>query len=149
MIWGSSFSLLCSTLSPDVDPALAFQREGFGRQSMSEKRTKQFTDASQLDFVKTRKSKSMDLGTELRPPSLLPSLPPKTLYVLFQQYFPRSQMFATYIVGSAKQLICPCNWIHYIAWRFLHAVSTKYIMYYTLLILQMLWLWEGMLQTVV
>ncbi|XP_078234669.1 partitioning defective 3 homolog isoform X11 [Pogona vitticeps] len=49
------------TLSPDVDPALAFQREGFGRQSMSEKRTKQFTDASQLDFVKTRKSKSMDL----------------------------------------------------------------------------------------
>ncbi|XP_036082757.1 partitioning defective 3 homolog isoform X8 [Rousettus aegyptiacus] len=51
----------CS-LSPDVDPALAFQREGFGRQSMSEKRTKQFSDASQLDFVKTRKSKSMDLG---------------------------------------------------------------------------------------
>nr|KAF6432031.1 par-3 family cell polarity regulator [Rousettus aegyptiacus] len=50
----------CS-LSPDVDPALAFQREGFGRQSMSEKRTKQFSDASQLDFVKTRKSKSMDL----------------------------------------------------------------------------------------
>nr|KAF6432036.1 par-3 family cell polarity regulator [Rousettus aegyptiacus] len=52
----------CS-LSPDVDPALAFQREGFGRQSMSEKRTKQFSDASQLDFVKTRKSKSMDLGS--------------------------------------------------------------------------------------
>ncbi|XP_037691527.1 partitioning defective 3 homolog isoform X5 [Choloepus didactylus] len=51
----------CS-LSPDVDPGLAFQREGFGRQSMSEKRTKQFSDASQLDFVKTRKSKSMDLG---------------------------------------------------------------------------------------
>ncbi|KAL6062492.1 hypothetical protein STEG23_030695, partial [Scotinomys teguina] len=51
----------CS-LSPDVDPALAFQREGFGRQSMSEKRTKQFSDATQLDFVKTRKSKSMDLG---------------------------------------------------------------------------------------
>nr|XP_060638505.1 partitioning defective 3 homolog isoform X2 [Anolis sagrei ordinatus] len=49
------------TLSPDVDPELAFQREGFGRQSMSEKRTKQFSDASQLDFVKTRKSKSMDL----------------------------------------------------------------------------------------
>ncbi|XP_034984907.1 partitioning defective 3 homolog isoform X4 [Zootoca vivipara] len=49
------------TLSPDADPALAFQREGFGRQSMSEKRTKQFSDASQLDFVKTRKSKSMDL----------------------------------------------------------------------------------------
>uniref|UniRef100_A0A8D0HI45 Partitioning defective 3 homolog n=1 Tax=Sphenodon punctatus TaxID=8508 RepID=A0A8D0HI45_SPHPU len=49
------------TLSPDADPVLAFQREGFGRQSMSEKRTKQFSDASQLDFVKTRKSKSMDL----------------------------------------------------------------------------------------
>ncbi|XP_067870830.1 partitioning defective 3 homolog isoform X4 [Heterodontus francisci] len=48
-------------LSPDVDPAIAFQREGFGRQSMSEKRTKQFGDANQLDFVKTRKSKSMDL----------------------------------------------------------------------------------------
>nr|XP_028605821.1 partitioning defective 3 homolog isoform X2 [Podarcis muralis] len=54
------------TLSPDVDPALAFQREGFGRQSMSEKRTKQFSDASQLDFVKTRKSKSMDLGSPTR-----------------------------------------------------------------------------------
>ncbi|XP_075833852.1 partitioning defective 3 homolog isoform X21 [Microtus pennsylvanicus] len=52
----------CS-LSPDVDPVLAFQREGFGRQSMSEKRTKQFSDATQLDFVKTRKSKSMDLGS--------------------------------------------------------------------------------------
>ncbi|XP_073085060.1 partitioning defective 3 homolog isoform X22 [Manis javanica] len=51
------------TLSPDVDPVLAFQREGFGRQSMSEKRTKQFSDATQLDFVKTRKSKSMDLGS--------------------------------------------------------------------------------------
>ncbi|XP_058388742.1 partitioning defective 3 homolog isoform X10 [Diceros bicornis minor] len=56
-----SDSAECS-LSPDVDPVLAFQREGFGRQSMSEKRTKQFSDASQLDFVKTRKSKSMDLG---------------------------------------------------------------------------------------
>ncbi|XP_032329940.1 partitioning defective 3 homolog isoform X17 [Camelus ferus] len=58
---GISDSADCS-LSPDVDPVLAFQREGFGRQSMSEKRTKQFSDASQLDFVKTRKSKSMDLG---------------------------------------------------------------------------------------
>nr|4DC2_Z Chain Z, Partitioning defective 3 homolog [Rattus norvegicus] len=28
------------------DPVLAFQREGFGRQSMSEKRTKQFSNAS-------------------------------------------------------------------------------------------------------
>ncbi|KAE8595817.1 hypothetical protein XENTR_v10015886 [Xenopus tropicalis] len=55
-----------STLSPDMDPSLAFQREGFGRQSMSEKRTKQFGDASQLDFVKTRKSKSMDLGSPSR-----------------------------------------------------------------------------------
>uniref|UniRef100_UPI00398F8180 partitioning defective 3 homolog isoform X3 n=1 Tax=Pristiophorus japonicus TaxID=55135 RepID=UPI00398F8180 len=53
-------------LSPDVDPAVAFQREGFGRQSMSEKRTKQFGDANQLDFVKTRKSKSMDLGSSTR-----------------------------------------------------------------------------------
>nr|KAF6501798.1 par-3 family cell polarity regulator [Molossus molossus] len=56
----ASDSADCS-LSPDVDPVLAFQREGFGRQSMSEKRTKQFSDASQLDIVKTRKSKSMDL----------------------------------------------------------------------------------------
>uniref|UniRef100_A0A8C7PQX2 Par-3 family cell polarity regulator n=1 Tax=Oncorhynchus mykiss TaxID=8022 RepID=A0A8C7PQX2_ONCMY len=54
-----------STLSPDDnDPDGAFQREGFGRQSMSEKRTKQFGDASQLEIIKTRKSKSMDLGTE-------------------------------------------------------------------------------------
>ncbi|XP_051871641.1 partitioning defective 3 homolog isoform X10 [Pristis pectinata] len=51
-------------LNSDVDPAIAFQREGFGRQSMSEKRTKQFGDANQLDFVKTRKSKSMDLVEE-------------------------------------------------------------------------------------
>uniref|UniRef100_A0A8C8JM89 PDZ domain-containing protein n=1 Tax=Oncorhynchus tshawytscha TaxID=74940 RepID=A0A8C8JM89_ONCTS len=51
-----------STLSPDdTDPDGAFQREGFGRQSMSEKRTKQFGDASQLEIIKTRKSKSMDL----------------------------------------------------------------------------------------
>ncbi|XP_069067327.1 partitioning defective 3 homolog isoform X3 [Pleurodeles waltl] len=54
------------TLSPDADPTLAFQREGFGRQSMSEKRTKQFTDATQMEFVKTRKSKSMDLGSPSR-----------------------------------------------------------------------------------
>ncbi|KAG7276054.1 hypothetical protein CRUP_020576, partial [Coryphaenoides rupestris] len=38
-----------------------FQREGFGRQSMSEKRTKQFGDAAHLEIIKTRKSKSMDL----------------------------------------------------------------------------------------
>ncbi|XP_019748437.1 par-3 family cell polarity regulator alpha, b isoform X4 [Hippocampus comes] len=44
----------------------AFQREGFGRQSMSEKRTKQFGDASQLEIIKTRKSKSMDLGSSTR-----------------------------------------------------------------------------------
>ncbi|TWW73034.1 Partitioning defective 3 -like protein [Takifugu flavidus] len=50
--------------SPDQnDPDPAFLREGFGRQSMSEKRTKQFGDASQLEIIKTRKSKSMDLGT--------------------------------------------------------------------------------------
>lgn len=51
-----------SSLSPDTDPDIAFQREGFGRQSMSEKRTKQFGDAAQLEIIKTRKSKSMDLG---------------------------------------------------------------------------------------
>ncbi|XP_075683572.1 partitioning defective 3 homolog isoform X3 [Rhinoderma darwinii] len=62
----TSESTESSTLSPDVDPSLAFQREGFARQSMSEKRTKQFGDASQMDFVKTRKSKSMDLADEAR-----------------------------------------------------------------------------------
>uniref|UniRef100_A0A6Q2YNM7 PDZ domain-containing protein n=1 Tax=Esox lucius TaxID=8010 RepID=A0A6Q2YNM7_ESOLU len=53
----------CS-LSPDTeDPEDSFQREGFGRQSMSEKRTKQYGDsANQLEIIKTRKSKSMDLG---------------------------------------------------------------------------------------
>uniref|UniRef100_A0A672QII7 Partitioning defective 3 homolog n=1 Tax=Sinocyclocheilus grahami TaxID=75366 RepID=A0A672QII7_SINGR len=40
----------------------AFQREGFGRQSMSEKRTKQYGDASQLDIIKIRKSKMLGLG---------------------------------------------------------------------------------------
>ncbi|CAL8322728.1 unnamed protein product [Boreogadus saida] len=52
----------CS-LSPDTDADGSFQREGFGRQSMSEKRTKQFENPAQLEIVKTRKSKSMDLGT--------------------------------------------------------------------------------------
>ncbi|XP_013768280.1 par-3 family cell polarity regulator alpha, b [Pundamilia nyererei] len=51
-----------SSAVPDENhPDGAFQREGFGRQSMSEKRTKQFGDASQLEIIKTRKSKSMDL----------------------------------------------------------------------------------------
>ncbi|AWP03622.1 putative partitioning defective 3 -like [Scophthalmus maximus] len=51
-----------SALVPDEnDPDGAFQREGFGRQSMSEKRIKQFGDAGQLEIIKTRKSKSMDL----------------------------------------------------------------------------------------
>nr|XP_046264436.1 partitioning defective 3 homolog isoform X12 [Scatophagus argus] len=51
-----------NSLSPDEsNPDAAFQREGFGRQSMSEKRTKQFGDAAQLEIIKTRKSKSMDL----------------------------------------------------------------------------------------
>ncbi|XP_053714846.1 partitioning defective 3 homolog isoform X3 [Synchiropus splendidus] len=50
----------CS-LSADADPDGSFQREGFGRQSMSEKRTKQFENPAQLDIIKTRKSKSMDL----------------------------------------------------------------------------------------
>ncbi|XP_042366105.1 partitioning defective 3 homolog isoform X4 [Plectropomus leopardus] len=52
----------CS-LSPDADPDGSFQREGFGRQSMSEKRTKQYENAAELEIVKTRKSKSMDLGS--------------------------------------------------------------------------------------
>uniref|UniRef100_A0A7N6FLJ7 PDZ domain-containing protein n=1 Tax=Anabas testudineus TaxID=64144 RepID=A0A7N6FLJ7_ANATE len=56
--------LSSSTLSPDEN--LAFQREGFGRQSMSEKRTKQFADAAQLEIIKTRKSKSMDLGSSTK-----------------------------------------------------------------------------------
>uniref|UniRef100_A0A8C7PQM9 Par-3 family cell polarity regulator n=1 Tax=Oncorhynchus mykiss TaxID=8022 RepID=A0A8C7PQM9_ONCMY len=43
------------------DTPIQNEREGFGRQSMSEKRTKQFGDASQLEIIKTRKSKSMDL----------------------------------------------------------------------------------------
>ncbi|XP_075968718.1 partitioning defective 3 homolog [Anarhichas minor] len=53
----------CS-LSPDADadPDGSFQREGFGRQSMSEKRTKQYEDPAALEIMKTRKSKSMDLG---------------------------------------------------------------------------------------
>nr|XP_046227302.1 partitioning defective 3 homolog isoform X1 [Scatophagus argus] len=55
----------CS-LSPDADPDNSFQREGFGRQSISEKRTKLYDNASQLEIVKTRKSKSMDLvGDEI------------------------------------------------------------------------------------
>uniref|UniRef100_A0A673ZSK8 Par-3 family cell polarity regulator n=1 Tax=Salmo trutta TaxID=8032 RepID=A0A673ZSK8_SALTR len=64
----------CS-LSPDTeDPEDSFQREGFGRQSMSEKRTKQFGDnANQLEIIKTRKSKSMDLGNNYLLPLLLPS----------------------------------------------------------------------------
>ncbi|XP_051554292.1 partitioning defective 3 homolog isoform X2 [Myxocyprinus asiaticus] len=49
--------------APIANDEGAFQREGFGRQSMSEKRTKQYGDASQLDINKTRKSKSMDLGS--------------------------------------------------------------------------------------
>uniref|UniRef100_A0A8C2YXD1 Par-3 family cell polarity regulator n=1 Tax=Cyclopterus lumpus TaxID=8103 RepID=A0A8C2YXD1_CYCLU len=52
------------SLSPDADadPDDSFQREGFGRQSVSEKRTKQYENAAELEIVKTRKSKSMDLG---------------------------------------------------------------------------------------
>ncbi|KAA0704907.1 Partitioning defective 3 -like protein [Triplophysa tibetana] len=50
-----------SSLSPDADMDDMFLREGFGRQSMSEKRTKQYADAAQLDLIKNRKSKSMDL----------------------------------------------------------------------------------------
>ncbi|XP_016296120.1 partitioning defective 3 homolog [Sinocyclocheilus anshuiensis] len=50
-----------STLRPDADMDGVFQREGFGRQSMSEKRTKQYSDAAQLEIITSRKSKSMDL----------------------------------------------------------------------------------------
>uniref|UniRef100_A0A9J7Y0P7 Par-3 family cell polarity regulator alpha, b n=1 Tax=Cyprinus carpio carpio TaxID=630221 RepID=A0A9J7Y0P7_CYPCA len=61
------FALQLSDSSDELPAVIesmgAFQREGFGRQSMSEKRTKQYGDASQLDIIKTRKSKSMDLGT--------------------------------------------------------------------------------------
>lgn len=60
------------TLSPDAEADVAFQREGFARQSMSEKRTKQYESAAQLDIVRSRKSKSMDLGSSFPPvgPSL-------------------------------------------------------------------------------
>uniref|UniRef100_A0A672QRL8 PDZ domain-containing protein n=1 Tax=Sinocyclocheilus grahami TaxID=75366 RepID=A0A672QRL8_SINGR len=51
-----------STLCPDADMDGVFQREGFGRQSMSEKRTKQYSDAAQLEIITSRKSKSMDLA---------------------------------------------------------------------------------------
>uniref|UniRef100_A0A3Q3EI71 Par-3 family cell polarity regulator n=1 Tax=Labrus bergylta TaxID=56723 RepID=A0A3Q3EI71_9LABR len=54
------------SLSPDAESDGSFQREGFGRQSMSEKRTKQYENAAELEIVKTRKSKSMDLGAEDR-----------------------------------------------------------------------------------
>uniref|UniRef100_A0A3Q3ML89 Par-3 family cell polarity regulator n=1 Tax=Mastacembelus armatus TaxID=205130 RepID=A0A3Q3ML89_9TELE len=54
---------ILDSLSPDADPDGSFEREGFGRQSMSEKRTKQFDNALQLDMIKTCKSKSTALGT--------------------------------------------------------------------------------------
>nr|XP_033494840.1 partitioning defective 3 homolog isoform X1 [Epinephelus lanceolatus] len=53
----------CS-LSPDTDADGSFQREGFGRQSMSEKRTKQYENAAELGIIKARKSKSMDLVSD-------------------------------------------------------------------------------------
>ncbi|XP_048867126.1 partitioning defective 3 homolog isoform X2 [Brienomyrus brachyistius] len=59
-------------LDQELDPDDAFQREGFGRQSMSEKRTKQYGDAAQMEVVKARKSKSMDLGSST--PDVGPSL---------------------------------------------------------------------------
>uniref|UniRef100_A0A8C7MD64 Par-3 family cell polarity regulator n=1 Tax=Oncorhynchus kisutch TaxID=8019 RepID=A0A8C7MD64_ONCKI len=63
--WAQDVPNQNDSLSPDTeDPEDSFQREGFGRQSMSEKRTKQFGDnANQLEIIKTRKSKSMDLGS--------------------------------------------------------------------------------------
>uniref|UniRef100_A0A4W6CHV9 Par-3 family cell polarity regulator alpha, b n=1 Tax=Lates calcarifer TaxID=8187 RepID=A0A4W6CHV9_LATCA len=59
-----------SLVQDENHPDGAFQREGFGRQSMSEKRTKQFGDAAQLEIIKTRKSKSMDLERESRESTL-------------------------------------------------------------------------------
>uniref|UniRef100_S4RLE2 PDZ domain-containing protein n=1 Tax=Petromyzon marinus TaxID=7757 RepID=S4RLE2_PETMA len=50
-----------SSTQGQLDPALAFQREGFGRQSVSEKRTVQYGDPSHLEVLKARKSKSMDM----------------------------------------------------------------------------------------
>ncbi|KAK9953594.1 hypothetical protein ABG768_017577 [Culter alburnus] len=60
-VWMVSLCSVACTLSPDADVDAMFQREGFGRQSMSEKRTKQYGDAAQLEIIKSRKSKSMDL----------------------------------------------------------------------------------------
>ncbi|KAM6338753.1 partitioning defective 3 homolog isoform 7-T7 [Podargus strigoides] len=51
------------TLSPDVDPVLAFQREGFGRQSMSEKLADE-TKLSTMDDQKTG-SPTRDVGPSL------------------------------------------------------------------------------------
>lgn len=62
MLYCDFISLSLFRSSANANGEEAFQREGFGRQSMSEKRTKQYGDASQLDIIKTRKSKSMDLG---------------------------------------------------------------------------------------
>ncbi|XP_078722306.1 partitioning defective 3 homolog isoform X2 [Lampetra fluviatilis] len=52
-----------SSTQGQLDPALAFQREGFGRQSVSEKRTVQYGDPSHLEVLKARKSKSMDMSS--------------------------------------------------------------------------------------
>ncbi|XP_029109212.1 partitioning defective 3 homolog isoform X8 [Scleropages formosus] len=60
--WAPEMQSDCLEQDQDIDPADAFQREGFGRQSVSEKRTKQCGDPSQPEAVKTRKSKSMDLA---------------------------------------------------------------------------------------
>lgn len=72
-----------------------FQREGFGRQSMSEKRTKQYSDASQLEMIKSRKSKSMDLGNH----SHLHSATPRTTSCLLPRYF-------LFLTDWAVQCIC-------------------------------------------
>uniref|UniRef100_A0A674PN21 Par-3 family cell polarity regulator n=1 Tax=Takifugu rubripes TaxID=31033 RepID=A0A674PN21_TAKRU len=60
---------------PDSNADASFQREGFGRQSMSEKRTKQYENPSHLEIVRSRKSKSMDLG-KLRAHSSQPVVGP-------------------------------------------------------------------------
>ncbi|XP_065150842.2 partitioning defective 3 homolog isoform X1 [Paramisgurnus dabryanus] len=59
--WPKDVQMPEGTLGPDTDMDAVFEREGFGRQSMSEKRTKQYANAAQLEIIKSRKSKSMDL----------------------------------------------------------------------------------------
>ncbi|KAG7526098.1 partitioning defective 3-like isoform X7 [Solea senegalensis] len=65
-LWAQELPTPTDSALPPDESHPNFQREGFGRQSMSEKRTKQFGDAGQLEIIKTRKSKSMDLGSSTK-----------------------------------------------------------------------------------